>query len=411
MICDIQLPRKVLTILKLKELIEFIVDNYPIRNSPVFSKVHFKGNPAVRVLNKGLNSVENNFLFLTSPYLSKGSAGQGGWAIIPWIGLFDKDISTSAEKGFYIVYLFSADLKRVYLSLNQGWSFYSKVYGRTQGLTNIHDVAVYWRENLINRTERMSIKKIELNASKFKTNLPEGYERGNILSIVYDTDDLPSNEVFITDLLDMKIILKELKTKMISYKDFEHSIDYILSKRGFSIAEESADYNIKPIDTRKKIKQSAGPQEAQEIVLSHRHVNKVNYELKERNSSKVGFLGETLILEYERQRLIAANRKDLADTVEQVSETQGDGLGYDIKSYDITGKSLYIEVKTTVNNINTPFYISKNELDASHLYQDKYILARVYNLRGDYQFYKITGDLSKKLQLYPQSYRAFPLNK
>lgn len=367
----------------------------------------------MHILNEGLNNVEDNFIVLTNTYLSKGSAGQGSWAIIPWIGLFDKDISTSAEKGFYIVYLFSADLKRVYLSLNQGWSFYSKTYGRVQGLTNIHDVALYWQKNLANRTERMSKEKIDLNASKFKgTNLPEGYERANILNIKYDTDHLPSNKVLVTDLLDMKIVLKELKAKMFSYEDFEHSIDYILSNPSFSLAEKPVDYNVELIDTKKKkIKQSAGPKEVLDNGSTHKHANKINYELKEKTNSRIGFWGETLILEYEKQKLIAANREDLADKVEQVSETQGDGLGYDIKSYDITGRSLYIEVKTTVSSINTPFYITESELGASRLHGGKYVLARVYNLHGDCRFYKITGDLSKQLKLHPESYKAFPLSK
>ena len=195
--------------LNLRQLIEFVINDYPLRNSPAFNKAQFKGNSIVNVLNKGLNGIENKYIFLTEDYVSKGSAGQGNWAVIPWIGLFDKKVSTSAEKGFDIVYLFSADLERVYLSLNQGWSFYNKTYGRAKGLTNIQKVAKYWQMNLINKTSRMSTGNIDLGASQFKgTKLPEGYERGNILSIEYNADNLPTNEIMITDLLDMKVLPK-----------------------------------------------------------------------------------------------------------------------------------------------------------------------------------------------------------
>src|SRR5690606_14582516 len=51
-----------------------------------------------------------------------GSAGRGNFAEIPHICGFDLGITKSAQEGYYIVYLFSADSKRVYLSLNQGWT-------------------------------------------------------------------------------------------------------------------------------------------------------------------------------------------------------------------------------------------------------------------------------------------------
>lgn len=38
-------------------------------------------------------------------YKVKGSVGAGSWADVPWIGVFDKRITTSAQRGVYIVYL------------------------------------------------------------------------------------------------------------------------------------------------------------------------------------------------------------------------------------------------------------------------------------------------------------------
>ena len=49
-----------------------------------------------------------------------GGCGESDWAHVPWIGLFDPAASQGPQHGFYIVYLFSTDMKRVYLSLNQG---------------------------------------------------------------------------------------------------------------------------------------------------------------------------------------------------------------------------------------------------------------------------------------------------
>ena len=53
-------------------------------------------------------------------YLVKGSVGVGHWTNVPWIGIFDKRITTTAQKGVYIVYLLNKDTKTLYLTLNQG---------------------------------------------------------------------------------------------------------------------------------------------------------------------------------------------------------------------------------------------------------------------------------------------------
>jgi 5-methylcytosine-specific restriction enzyme A len=50
----------------------------------------------------------------------QGSPGQGNWAAVPWISVFDPAITTSATRGYYVVYLFHATKAVVQLSLNQG---------------------------------------------------------------------------------------------------------------------------------------------------------------------------------------------------------------------------------------------------------------------------------------------------
>jgi 5-methylcytosine-specific restriction protein A len=62
-------------------------------------------------------------------YLIEGSAGQGQWAQVPWLAVFDRLITNTARQGFYIVYLFRSDLSGVYLSLNQGVTSIRDVYG------------------------------------------------------------------------------------------------------------------------------------------------------------------------------------------------------------------------------------------------------------------------------------------
>lgn len=56
----------------------------------------------------------------TRSYMVKGSAGQGVWAQSPWIAVLDPTVTRSVQSGHYVVYLFSADMERVYLTLGFG---------------------------------------------------------------------------------------------------------------------------------------------------------------------------------------------------------------------------------------------------------------------------------------------------
>src|SRR4051812_33560390 len=53
-------------------------------------------------------------------YLVEGSGGKGNPAVVPWIGVFDPDETTTAQRGMYVVYLFAADMSSIVLSLAQG---------------------------------------------------------------------------------------------------------------------------------------------------------------------------------------------------------------------------------------------------------------------------------------------------
>ena len=57
---------------------------------------------------------------LNEQYVVTGSVGQGNWASVPWIAIMNKAITTSTQRGYYIVYLFSEDMSRLYLTLAQG---------------------------------------------------------------------------------------------------------------------------------------------------------------------------------------------------------------------------------------------------------------------------------------------------
>lgn len=101
----------------------------------------------------------------------------------------------------------------------------------------------------------------------------------------------------------------------------------------------------------------------------------IDYESINRKNTQIGRSGEYYIVEKEKCKL-----KELGITkeVEHTSIKDGDGLGYDILSYNEKGEKIYIEVKTTVDNFDSPIYITENELQASEKYKNCYYLYRVF---------------------------------
>ena len=61
------------------------------------------------------------------------------------------------------------------------------------------------------------------------------------------------------------------------------------------------------------------------------------------------------MVEYERWRLRELGAEQLASKVDWVATSKGDGLGYDVLSYEMDGTPKHIEVKTTAFGISTPF--------------------------------------------------------
>ena len=72
------------------------------------------------------NDIAQDFMDLpfidTNKYLVKASCGTGKWTSVPWIAVFDRRITTSAQKGVYVVYLINKDTQELFLTLNQAAS-------------------------------------------------------------------------------------------------------------------------------------------------------------------------------------------------------------------------------------------------------------------------------------------------
>jgi len=135
---------------------------------------------------------------------------------------------------------------------------------------------------------------------------------------------------------------------------------------------------------------------------------RTNYLERESRNRSLGLLGEEFVLEYERERLARVGDGALADRVEHVSQTLGDGAGYDIRSFDGGGDDLFIEVKTTRYGRSTPFFVSSNELGFSRVKHNSYGLYRVFEYERDAKLFVLPGAIDKRCAMRPQVYKAWP---
>lgn len=133
-----------------------------------------------------------------------------------------------------------------------------------------------------------------------------------------------------------------------------------------------------------------------------------NYLEREARNRSLGNAGELFILNYERARLIQAGKEKLAARIEHTAKVRGDSEGYDIQSFDESGRGRLIEVKTTKYGSQTPFYVSRNEVAVSKQEADQYHVYRLYDFRESPRLYTLSGAIESTCWLSPTTYLAAP---
>lgn len=137
---------------------------------------------------------------------------------------------------------------------------------------------------------------------------------------------------------------------------------------------------------------------------------KIDYIKKAMKDAKTGLLGEQLVIQYEQERLSSLGLEEYAEKVRWVS-SESDSYGFDILSYtllpDGSVKELYIEVKATTSKVDTAFYVSRNEVEKSILFSDRYCLYRIYDANSiTPKFYPAFGKIEDNFILDPVTYMA-----
>lgn len=137
-----------------------------------------------------------------------------------------------------------------------------------------------------------------------------------------------------------------------------------------------------------------------------RIARKHDYAARDARNRKLGELGEQLVLQRERWKLNRAGKDDLAREVRHVSALDGDGVGYDIRSFEPSGEERLIEVKTTNGPDTTDFFLSRTEHQVSNERPDAWRLHRVYLFSSSPGIFIMPAPIEAYVNVMPEIWRA-----
>ncbi|MFB5269835.1 MrcB family domain-containing protein [Paenibacillus enshidis] len=167
-----------------------------ILNTYLDAKIQaFANHPLGVLLRQTIPEQLRKLPFIDDNYKIQGSIGQGNWANIPWIAVMDKRITDKIQRGEYIVYLFSEDMKRVYLTLLQGVTIPLKELGKKEGYRYLEQKVTEMR-GLLPLEGMQKDDNIYLTTS----GLGRDYQVSTVAYVRYDQGSIPDDDQLLADL-------------------------------------------------------------------------------------------------------------------------------------------------------------------------------------------------------------------
>jgi len=127
---------------------------------------------------------------------------------IPWLSILNPELTTTTKAGLYIVYLYSADLKTLYLSMNQGYTRHKEVAEASgfRGKEAIERALKTLKSETKDLAKALTLNGPTSNSAINSINLkslgelPRGYESGHITGFKYNISSMPSERQLCDDL-------------------------------------------------------------------------------------------------------------------------------------------------------------------------------------------------------------------
>ena len=133
-------------------------------------------------------------------YIIDASPGKGNWVNNPWINIMDERVTTTAEDGYYPVYLFSEDQKTIVLELGQGEYQARKTFKKDT-------------ENILISRAAIMRSKVPSHTNRFKSNISINLKKGDkvkerwissaAFGKVYKINKIPEENELVKDLKEI----------------------------------------------------------------------------------------------------------------------------------------------------------------------------------------------------------------
>ena len=178
----------------LRDLFSEFASQYPSAR-----KESLKGHPTADLMRKRIAGEISGMGVFGDGYMVRGSVGKGGWAEIPWAAVFDLEETDTLHHGLFVIFIYSADMRSLFLCLDQGSVTYFDSHGRAETNRHLEENSAALLEDL--DTEGFDTGRIDLKAT---SSVGRFLENGCVCSRMYDVGDLPSDDRIRADLADFK---------------------------------------------------------------------------------------------------------------------------------------------------------------------------------------------------------------
>lgn len=179
----------------LQEMLSRLAREYAYERAKPFANSEF-GNFVRRDI---AVEAKKRLIFLPYDLSVKASVGAGVWAAVPWLAFFDPLVTTTATKGFYVVYLVNPQTEEFFLSLNQGTTAVYREHGEARGREVLMRRAIDIRDRVATFAEFFDSAPIDLGSEE---RLPLGYMAGHAFGRRYAAGQIDGTE-FNSDLEKM----------------------------------------------------------------------------------------------------------------------------------------------------------------------------------------------------------------
>ena len=171
---------------------------------------------------------------------------------------------------------------------------------------------------------------------------------------------------------------------IISYTDFVNLLKNANCSPVNPVSYEEADISDSDIENLQKVEAEGFNVSFEENGEVHQRrekrysgiARKLDYDKIQRSKNRTGALGEAIVMDILTKEAEAHGLK----VPIHAAKDEGDGLGYDIRSWDVNGKEIHIEVKASMDKFADGFEMTCNEVNESNNPYYRYLIYRVYKL-------------------------------